>query len=82
MKKWFLTVFLVMTAFLLNAQYSPITINRGGNVVNTNGTITFSNSLVASNIVANSVGQTNIFDISSFNENNGGSKIKNCLNKH
>ena len=55
-----------MTAFLLNAQYSPITINRGGNVVNTNGTITFSNSLVASNIVANSVGQTNIFDISSF----------------
>jgi hypothetical protein len=43
MKKWFLTVFLVMTAFLLNAQYSPITINPSGNVVNTNATITFSN---------------------------------------
>jgi hypothetical protein len=66
MKKWILTIFLTMVAFLLNAQYSPITINRGGNVVNTNGTITFSNSLVVSNIVANSVGQTNIFDISSF----------------
>jgi len=45
MKKWFLTVFLVMTAFLLNAQYSPITINPSGNVVNTNANITFTNKL-------------------------------------
>ena len=45
MRKWFLTVFLVMTAFLLNAQYSPITINPSGNVVNTNANITFTNKL-------------------------------------
>jgi hypothetical protein len=48
MKKWFLTVFLVMTAFLLNAQYSPITINRSGTVVNTNESIIFSNNIILS----------------------------------
>ena len=61
MKKVYLVILLMIFAFLANAQFSPITINPSGTVVNTNVNISFTNNLIITSIVNSPWITTNAF---------------------
>ena len=60
---------LIMVVFLANAQYSPITINSTGTVVNTNATVTFTNKIVGI-FSGDGAGLTNIPYVKTFTSTN------------
>ena len=60
MKKVYLVIFLIVFAFFANAQFSPITINPSGAVVNTNVNISLTNNLIGNGFSLTNLNGTNI----------------------
>ena len=63
MKKVYLVIFLIVFAFFANAQFSPITINPSGAVVNTNVNISLTNNLIGNGFSLTNLNGTNISQV-------------------